>query len=42
MNEIIISAPAHLEGELQSVADALGVSTEELVAYFFAKEVVHT
>lgn len=42
MNDFIIPAPAHLVNELKEVADALGVSVDALVAYFFAREVVHT
>lgn len=42
MNEITISAPAHLQSELQDIADSIGVSLDALAAYFFAREVVHT
>lgn len=42
MNELTITAPAHLESQIKDVADALGVSVDKLNAYFFAVEVVHT
>ena len=42
MYEFDVITPAHLINELKEVAEKVGVSIDQLAAYFFAAEVVHT
>lgn len=41
MHEFTITIPKYLEGEIKTLADKIGVSVEMLIAFLFAKEVVH-
>lgn len=42
MHEFDVTTPAHIITELKELAEKIGVSFDQLVAYFFAREVVHT
>lgn len=42
MQELNITTPAHLIKEMKEVAEKVGVSIDQLAAYFFTSEVVHT
>lgn len=41
MNDIIVTMPLYLAAELQEIADKVGVSLDELAAYFFTRGAVH-